>query len=39
MLDGTTRGIAVTALGSLSAAFYAREAGAETAPQLLFDLE
>ena len=39
LIDGRTRGIAVTALGPLSAALYAREAGAETAPRLFFDLE
>jgi hypothetical protein len=39
LVDGTTRGIALTPLGAMSAAFYAREAGSGRAPRLLFDLE
>ena len=39
LVDGTTRGIAVTPLGPVSAAFYAREAGRERGPRLLFDVE
>ncbi len=38
LIDGTTRGIALTALGAVNAAFYARENGGETAPRLLFNL-
>ncbi|HEU5161665.1 MAG TPA: hypothetical protein VFV54_00835 [Thermoanaerobaculia bacterium] len=39
LVDGTARGIALTPLGAVSAAFYAREAGEGRGPRLLFDLE
>lgn len=39
MIDGTTRGVAVTALGAVNAAFYARENGSDRAPRLLFNLQ
>ncbi|HSN68157.1 MAG TPA: hypothetical protein VLV48_02865 [Thermoanaerobaculia bacterium] len=39
LIDGTTRGIALTPLGAVSASLYAREAGGERGPRLMFNLE
>jgi hypothetical protein len=39
LLDGRTKGLALLPLGSVNAAFFARENGAERAPKLRFTLE